>query len=279
MKKPVKISKRNVSSNDIPDELPVMALNKMSKYRSFAFYGRAGTGKTSLALTFPGKVLLLDINDKGTDSGGDIDPEDAVGMKVQEWEDIEMVYYYLKKNPKKYGTVVLDTVTQLQGLCIKHILEKKKKAVAKAGDWGTMTRREWGDVAALMKEWITNYRDLIEIGIEVVFIAQDRVFNQSEDGDDDDSSLAPEIGPRLSPSVSSHLNAEVHVVGNTFIREKTKLVEIKGKKKEVRDIQYCLRVGPNPLYITKVRKPKGIELPDVIKNPSYDKIINIIKGE
>lgn len=254
-------------------------LKGMNKKRSFVFYGRSGTGKTSLALTFPQKVLLLDVKDRGTDSVEEYSKDEAMGMMVEEWEDFEMVYYYLLKNPDVYKTVVIDTMSQLQQLCVEYVLKKKKKHVAKAGDWGTMTRKEWGEVSSIMKEWIIYYRDLNDIGIEVVFIAQDRTNNAGEEENDSETMLTPDVGPRLSPSIASHLNAAVSLVGNTFVRERHKVKEVNGKKKEYKETQYCLRIGPNPVYVTKTRKPKHIVVPDILIDPDYDMIISKLKGE
>lgn len=274
------MSKKRLNK-EIPDELPVQPLSKMSENRSYVFYGRSGTGKTTLAMSFPRKVLLLDVKDRGTDSVAHVDPKQGVGMRVEDWDDFEMVYYYLKKNPDKYGSVVIDTMSQLQQLCVQRVLEDSKKSADNAGNWGSMTRREWGEVASIMKEWIILYRDLTDIGIEVIFIAQDRVFNAGEEEVDPENMLSPEIGPRLSPSVAAHLNAAVSVVGNTFIREKTIKKEVNGKKKESQETQYCLRIGPNPVYVTKVRKPKNVRLRNngIIVDPDFDKIINILEGE
>lgn len=257
-----------------PDELPVRDVAKVSRPRSFVFYGRSGSGKTTLSGTFPKPLLLLDVRDEGTDSIADV--EDIKVMDVPTWDDFEDAYWWLKKNPKAYKTVVVDTVTQLQQIAIEKVLMDKKKDVSKAGDWGTMTKREWGDVAQLMKTWIVNLRDL---PMEVVFLAQDRVFNFDEDSGDAEEQLTPEVGPRLSPSVAATLNAAVSVIGNTYVRLKTYKKEVKGKTVEKQKTEYCLRIGPNPVYVTKIRKPKRIEAPAFIVDPSYEEIINAIKGE
>lgn len=273
------LTKKSAASREIPDELPTKSFKSMSRNRSFVLYGRSGTGKTTLSLSFPGTVLLLDVKDRGTDSVSDIAEDDGVGMDIEEWDDFEMVYYFLRKNPKKYGTVVIDTMSQLQTLCIQKILEDKKKDSSRAGDWGVMTKREWGEVAALMKEWIIHYRDLNQLGMEVVFIAQDRVFNMSDEEDNGDDMLTPEVGPGLSPSIAKCLNAAVSFIGNTFIREKEITKEVNGKKKTITKKQYCLRIGPSSLYITKARKPKSIQLPDILVDPDYDIIIETLKGD
>jgi hypothetical protein len=42
-----------------------------------------------------------------------------------------------------------------------------------------------------------------------------------------------------------------------------------------------LRVGPDATYRTKFRRPLTVErpLPDFISDPSYDKIVKVIRGE
>lgn len=250
---------------------------EVSAYRSFVIYGRSNTGKTTLASTFPGPILFLDVRDRGTDSIADV--EDIDVMKIHTFEDFEKVYWFLKKHPKRYKTVVVDTMSMLQQIVIQERAAENKKDVSEAGSWGSMTKKDWGDVSALMKEWVINYRDLTDVGINVVFIAQDRVFNVGEDEDEDNNAIAPEVGPALSPSIAKVLNASVTVIGNTFIREKKVEKKVEGKKVVKKKIQYCLRIGPNPTYVTKVRKPRSVTAPAYIVDPTYEAIIEVIKGE
>lgn len=242
-------------------------------------YGRANSGKTTLASSWPKPMLYIDVSDRGSRSIRDI--KGIKKRRIETFADFEETYWWLIANPNRYLTVVVDTVSQLQRIAVEehHSHKRTSKGSRSAGDWGSMTKRDWGDVAALMKEWIINYRDLADLGMEVVFIAQDRTFNMSEDDDEVEEGLAPEIGPALSPAVAKLLNASVDVIGNTFVQTRT----IKGntvkkiKAKEI--VEYCLRVGPNSLYITKVRKPKSIEVPSIIVDPDYEDIMAIIKGD
>lgn len=259
------------------ESLPVRRVADIEVNQSIVFYGKSGTGKTTLAGSCPGDILYLDIRDRGTDSISDVEGVDV--MEVETWDDIETVYWYLKAHPDKYETVVIDTITQLQNIAIEKVINFQKGDSDKnLGDWGTMTKRAWGDVASLMKVWITNFRDLPMVS---VFLAQERLFNVDEDKDGDENAAAPEIGPQVSPSVAKHLNASVSIIGNTFIRQKVKVKKGEGGKpdKELTVTQYCLRVGPNPLYVTKIRKPRGITPPDILVDPTYESIIEIIKGE
>ena len=258
--------------------LPVKPVSEVQQHRSMVIYGRSGSGKTTFAATFPKPMILLDINDQGTDSISDI--EDIQVLQAEHWQDFELAYWYLKENPEEYKTVVIDTLSQLQELAINKILTEKYKddEDAKSG-WGSLTQREWGEVTSVMKTWITHFRNL---PMEVVFIAQDRVFEVDEDNPE--TMLDPEVGPRLAPSVTSHLNASVHAIGNTFIRRRIREKEVtrKGSKrkriKKIPETQYCLRIGPDPIFITKIRKPKSVRVPSVLINPCYEDILDIIQG-
>lgn len=237
--------------------------------RSFLIYGRSGTGKTTLAASFPKPILYLDIHDRGTDSIADVKKVD--GSEIVDWDDVEKMYWYLREEEGAgYKTIVVDTVTQMQRLA-----EAKVKGVdlrdLEPAAWGSMKRGQWGEVSSMMKYWLEQYRDL---PMNVVFIAQDRTFNVDEESEGDNV-LMPEVGAALSPAVAKTLNASVSVIGGTFIRMRTEIT----KRKVRRQIpEYCLRVGPNPLYTTKIRKSKSVEVPDFIVNPTYDAIMEVIKG-
>lgn len=245
---------------------------------SFVLYGRSATGKTTLAGSFPKPLLYLDIRDRGGRSIMDV--KGIKQKQIREYAEFEETSEWLKRNPTKYQSVIVDTVSQLQELVLKERGGEKNKEHRRSGDWGSMTRREWGDVSALMKDAIINLRDLQDEGMNIVFVAQDRVFNFDEEEDQGtDDMLMPEVGPYLIPSVAKVLNASVTVIGNTFIRERTVKREVKGKVRERKEVQYCLRIGPNPVYTTKVRKPRKFIPPSVIVDPSYEDILAIMQGE
>lgn len=229
------------------------------------FYGRAGTGKTTLSATFPGPILHLDIREKGTDSISDLDNVDT--MSVDDWDEFEQVYWYLKANPDKYKTVTVDAVSQLQDYAVDAAIKESGK------NNDVVSKREWGIAAGKLKTWIINYRDLVDLGINVVFLAHDRA-HEGEDGEDGE--LMPSMGPRVMPSVASVLTASVKLIGNTFIKEVTTK---KGNGQVQRQVIYCLRIGPHAYYETKVRQPKGSYVPDILENPDYNKLVSLMKGE
>ena len=247
--------------------LKVTPVAELKQTRPWAIYGRSGTGKTTFAATFPKPILLLDIEDHGTESIADI--PDINVASITRWGQIDDVYDLLTAKNNKYKTVVFDTITQLQLIGANHILAKKRKPTVVQIDWGTMTIGDWGDLGAMMKEQITLFRNL---PLEVVFLAQERITTN----DDDEKVLAPEVGPQLSPAIASHLNACVDVIASTYIKRRRRKVN---NKTVEADPIYSMRIGPNPTYVTKVRKPRLVSLPHDIDDPTYDDVIAVIRGE
>lgn len=249
---------------------------------STALYGRAGSGKTTLAATWPKPILYLNIRDNGTDSISDVDEIDVVDIENSD-DMLEQILWCVKKANKgklKYKTIVFDTMTQFQAILVEEKIasaKKKLKPGQMPGDFGTLTQQEWGQIAGDMKRLVMDARNL---PMEVVFLCQERIFGSGDEEDDGLGQIEPEVGPRLSPSVKNDLNASVSIIGNTFIRIRIKVTKDKKTLKKTKEVfkEYCLRVGPNSVYTTKIRKPKGIEAPDFIVDPTFRKIKKIMKG-
>ena len=246
----------------------VRPVQEGDEYITSLYYGRSGTGKTTLASTYPKNIILLDFKDRGTDSIRDVKGVDI--LSIDSWSDVEDIYWALNHDMKNYKTIVLDTVNGMQNFAISKIKEENN-----ISESDSLSRRNWGEVAGMMNTWLMNFRDLL---MHVVFLAPDRVKNSSDDEDEitpEEGRLEPEVGPALTPSVARSLNASVKVIGNTYIRQKQKVKE--GKVVEVTG--YMLRVGPHPYYITKIRSPKKFKTPGSILDPSFEKIVKVMKGE
>ena len=276
-----KKAKKQPKGDRYPGSKPV---DETDYYGSTALYGRSGTGKTTLSGTWPKPILYLNIKDNGTDSirelGEDVDVHHITTS--DELRDVILwVHAQVKKGKLRYRTIVLDTCTQLQSIIMNEVAaEKARKGKKlpkgkKPGDWGAFSKQDWGTVAGQMKDAIMDIRNL---PMESVFIAQERVFNLDDEEGDGTDQLQPEIGARLMPSVKDDLNASVSIIGNTFIRVRRKKIKKDNKIRYKVKKTYCLRVGPNEVYTTKIRKPKGITAPDYIEDPSFRKIQAIVKG-
>lgn len=237
-------------------------------------YGRTKTGKTRLASTFPKRSLIIGAED-GTKSVSTVKGIDFLGL-----QDPDEVFQIADKfKDGTYKTIILDTATKLQDLGMAKILDIPK--LPEQGSWGMASQGQWGQCANETKERLRSLVDLGPLGINVVIIAQERNFNDENNSD----LLFPSVGSALSPSVAGWLDAACDYICQTFIREQTKTIETKQGDKKISLLQktgkkeFCLRIGPDAVYKTGFRLPPGQALPDMIVDPSYDKILKLIKGE
>lgn len=258
-------SKEDSSSRfkDLKDR--IKPVHELPLVISALFYGRSGSGKNTLSATFPKPALLIDIREFGTDSIYDVEGIDV--FSVTDWDDIEELYWMLKKE-KQYKTIIIDQVTTLQDMCQRAVMAEEEKT--------QMSLRLFGEISGRMKTWILNYRDLVQEGINVVFLAHDRTFGSDES--EEDSQIDPTVGPRLMPSIASMVCGAVKIVGCTFIQEKLGERDPATKERK-RIVKYCLRLGAHGTYTTKLRTSKSNPVPRVMANPTYDKLVAIMRGK
>lgn len=242
-------------------------------------YGRGKTGKTTLACDFP-KPLML-VGTMGTLEDGTLSVSDVKGVEffpLERAEEIEDVCKIAIEDG--YKTIVLDTGGGLQDMILKEHLGLADVPVQRT--WGMAQQKDWQVVGMQTKERL---RELLNLsmthGVNVLIVAHERNFTEDNESD----ALLPTVGSALSPSIAGWLNGACDYICQCFIREKVqdKVTTIAGKEVKTQNktgkAEYCLRIGPHPVYQTGFRKPKGVELPDVIVDPSYEKIRKLIEGK
>lgn len=236
----------------------IQPVKSTPKVLSMLVYGRSGTGKTTFAGTWPKPALVLDVNEKGTDSISNVEGVDVI--QINEWQDFEDLYWYIKSSGSQYKTVVIDQVTSMQEMACAQAMADKDKS--------QMSQQLWGIAGGYMKTWLVNYRNLTDDGINVLFIAHDRTTKGDEDSSTEDQ-IDPSIGPRVMPSVATLLNGAVKVIAQSYVRE------VFDEDKE-RVIEFCHRIAPHPYFITKMRNPPGTNIPESVVNPTYDQILSLM---
>jgi hypothetical protein len=248
-------------------EAGITPVGEIPSHLAMLVYGRAGTGKTAFSSTFPKPLLLLDIQEKGTETISMT--KDVFVRSIEHWEELEQGYWYLKNGEQRFQSVVIDQISQLQALAMNKI-----KTDNSMEPTDTFSKRDWGQLSGLLQTWLMNYRNLWD-RYHVCFVAHERSNVGEEEIEDQ---INPNIGARVMPSLQGFLNGAVSAIGNTFIRER--FLDA-GQGKKTRQVEYCMRLGPHAYYTTKARKPieSEIEVPDVIVNPSFEKIMAISRGE
>jgi len=241
-------------------------------------YGRSATGKTTLWGSFPKPILAIICS--GTEDPGELLSLNTPVMRegidqvvLEKSSEIPEIIEVVESGGE-YATVVLDHATDLQNMVLKEVLGIEK--VPEQLSWGLATQQQYGQIALQMKERL---RSVLELPTHVVIVAQEREFNTTEESG---SVVMPYVASALSPSVVGWLNPACDYICETFMRPETKMQSsnIGGKRvdREVPTgrIEYCLRTAPDAVYTTKFRLPKGQPVPDVIVDPTYNKILDVV---
>lgn len=243
-------------------ESKIQPVGDIESHIAVLCYGNQKSGKTVFACTFPKPLLLIDIQEEGTDSVVDVPGVEV--FKLTESNELEELYWYLEKGTK-YKSVVLDQLTGLQQMLIR---ELKKTKNQRPDD--VFSQRSYGQLSGWMMEWLLNYRELLKHGYHVCYLAHEkRIEPQTED----DDRLTPEASAAMTGSITNFVCGAVSVIGNQYIRESY------DKKTKETTREYCMRLSSG-FYRCGIRRPVSAgPVPEYIVDPTFDKILKLSKGE
>lgn len=272
---PPKVTKQTVkkptkATKSISDR--IVKVGQFKPGLRLTIYGRGKTGKTRLFSTFPTPSIIMGTED-GTLSIASSKGIDFI--RLEHSSDVEEVVELCKEG--KYRSICLDHGGGLQDLVLQEILGLEEIPVQK--DWGMAKREDWATCGLQVKERLRSILTLAETrSMDVMIMAHERNFND-EGGSD---LIFPTVGAALSPSVTNWLNGATDYVCQTFIREQVidKTTKVGGKivatSKKTNLKEYCLRIGPHPVYMTGFRTTKAT-IPEVIVDPTWAKIAALTK--
>lgn len=118
-------------------------------------YGAPGTGKTTFAASCPGPTLFFDVDGglrsitstKNPEKAKiftelSIDPAQIFYFPIRSLADlfnrIEQVSNEFRADSNRYGTIALDTLTELQRVLIEDILRSQNRATPQLQDWNVV---------------------------------------------------------------------------------------------------------------------------------------------
>jgi hypothetical protein len=206
-------------------------------YAKVVLYGPPGSGKTTMASTFPDVLFLsaesglLSVRDKAIDI-----------WEITAWEDLEEAFGYLRANGHKYKSVVIDSLTEVQKKLNEHIV---KKFPGKRRDYeDLMSMSDWGYSMDRLRRMCRAFRDLpmnvVFIALEVAEITEEETF------------IKPALsGKTLSDELMGWVDAVVYCAGP--------------QKDEDGNVHYLGQIVPGKGRRAKVRVPAGTHVPPVIE--------------
>lgn len=233
--------------------------------------GDAGLGKTTLASTFP-KPVVIRIEDGVHGVPENIRPDSLplITEVPQLWEQLTA----LAKEQHDYKTVIIDSITQLDELFIKHVVDedpKKPRSINQAlGGYGAGMRA----VSDLHQRVRRACQYLNDKGMHIVFIAHsETVTIEPPDGD-----AYTRYDLRLGKKSVAPYTDNVDLIG--YLRLQTFTTGDGDKKKAVSDGSRVLTCHPVPACISKNRYGITENLPVKIgENPLTNYISTLKQGE
>ena len=248
-----------------------------------SLYGRSGTGKTVIWSTFPGPILVLvcsSIKKPGEWHSISLKHRDKISKwEIESYEEVHQAIEFAKSSDE-FKTIVLDHATGMHDLNLKEETGMDELPVQR--DWGVISREQYSAAGSRTKEILREF-----LGLDyqnIIVVSQERQHKQGDDSDEpySDLDIVPNISTDLPKAVSGWFNQSCNYVVRAFVQQKTGTKKIAGKSQTIKlkgQVDFCLMVGPHPAYWTKFRKPPEILLPESIKNPSYQKIMKLVRGE
>jgi len=176
-------------------------------------YGASGSGKTSFAGTARDALFL-------SAEGGLLSLADkrVSYVDIHSIRDLEEALAFLQKNPGKYKTVIIDSITEINDIIMSEIERRTGRK---------MQIQDYGELAQKMKSILRRFRDL---DLHVLFLGLEK----SLDDDGKLLKIVPEVAGKAATGIAQFMD----IVGYISV-DKT------GER--------SILTATNPLYLTKDR--------------------------
>lgn len=221
-------------------------------YLTLLGYGLNGTGKTTFGATAK-NALFIDI-EHGLKS---VRHTDALYYPVNEWADVEALYWYLAGQPggkhPKIDTLVWDTLTRLLRVAVRNaVLGEAEKDPTK--DIINPTLKNWGDATERIIFWLSAFKKL---PYHQIWLCQERATS-------DDVDAVGYLGfPDLSRALRNYIQGDADVIGR-----------FEKRMDETGQVNFIFNVAPSDMYITRDRLNV---LGSGMKNPNFEVILKLFR--
>ena len=129
----------------------------------------------------------------------------------------------------------------------------------------------WGDLKTDTEELIKLFHLIARN--KIVVLTCHEVADSIEGYEDE---ISPDIRPNVSRGARTYLEGMANFGIHTTVIEKEKE---KPDGSIVTITRHAAHLATNPYYWVKTQKPANIKLPKLVYNPTYDKIMKLMKGE
>lgn len=229
------------------NKIEITKVVEIPQYLKMLVYGGPGVGKTVFSSTAP-NVLFCDA-EAGVLS---IANKDIDMVKITNFSQTISIYEFLLADNHKYEAVVLDSLTEIQ-LKSMDVVLKYEYSKNPNRDPDIPTLKDWGKSTEQIRKMVRAFRDL---PMHVIFVCLSTDVKDELTG-------ALYTKPALPGKLSDRVCGYVDIIGYLDIRKDT-------DGKPIRKMLF------QP-YSNVVAKDRSGKLPLVMENPTFPKILKIIK--
>ena len=222
---------------------------KRARAQKVVIYGPEGIGKSSFASQFPDPVFI--------DTEGSTDNMDVARLdKPTSWTMLVNEIAFIKANPTKCGTLVIDTIDWAEALAVNYICSQHGKQGIEDFSWG----KGYTYVQEEMGRFLNSLSDLVDMGINVVLTAHAQIkkFEQPDEMGSYDRyelKLGQKTGSKTAPLVKEWADMVL------FANYKTLVMTTDNGKKKAQGGERVMYTNHRPAWDAKNRHGLPDELP------------------
>lgn len=260
-------------------------------------YGQNRVGKTTFACQFPKPLLLVSCEPAKTGGAESIRNVPGVSL-LQEGIDFRgrdgllALIKELMSSGHNFRSVVLDSATSMQDIILRDLMNLPE--VPATLKWGTVDDGQYKERSEIAKEVL---RKFVNLPMDTIILAKEKDHNPPKELRVTKSGKeAPDMRPKFLRGVSNESYVAADLGGATvnwlqdacdavcrlFVEEEVKEVEmvVLGKKERQtvttgKFIRY-LRTSYHPQFSAGLRSCQPEKVPEVMPNPTYEKLMRIM---
>jgi hypothetical protein len=232
----------------------------------FLIYGRNKKGKTTFGNSAGVDRTLTFDTEWGTKEMKTTDPH---VWPIDKWEDMEDAFEFVRNLNEcqactphhSFRWICVDGLTKLSNMSLRYVMQVQE---ARSLDRipGMVQQRDYGKSGELMKEMMTKFHNLKDVG--VIFTAQERMQEAADSEEDEDYDEGGVMFvPDLPKGVRSMANSIVDAIGRIYV------VKVDDKP------QRRLWIADSVKYDTGYRSDH--QLPDYLRNPTVPRLVKLIR--
>ncbi len=266
----------------LSEAIPISQLKE--DWIRLCLYGVNRTGKTTLACQFPKPLLLLALEPNKTGGAQSVKlVKNVTYLRLDNTIKIAMLAEELREN-NPFQTVVIDSATSLQDIHLKEILNLS--AVPEQLSWGMVSDDQYRQRSEKTRE---SLRPFLNLDCNTVIIAKEKDHNPPANrkakivkGPGTGSFFAANLGGATVEWLHDACDCICQLYVEKEVEEKkmddgsggflTIYQETGGNVRKLRTLY-------DPMYAAGLRSCTPDKVPQCIVDPTFEKLLKVIKGE